>query len=233
MSVHACTVNSRFEREHVFIGLPKFEGKPDASNLCRTFLNTLATSGGLDAATLAQKLLCVAANGAAVLQGQVNGLIKRVQTTTAPHAIANHCSAHRLQLAAKDFAKDSMVQSVASLCASTYGFFFPSDYRRGLLTTVQIKVGIDELSLLIDIVTRWLSHAAPMRRLIRIYPSLVVIFEEVQEQVVSAAAHANGILHMLTDLDTYLGLLIMEPLMTAMQSTVEKFQKRVLHPRTQ
>ena len=70
MYVHAYIVNSQFEREHIFIGLPRIEGKLDASNLCQTFLNTLVTSGRPDSATLAQKLVCIAADGAAVLQGE-------------------------------------------------------------------------------------------------------------------------------------------------------------------
>ena len=78
MSVHAYTVNSQFEREHICIGLPRIEGKPDASNPTQTFLNTLETSGSLDSATLARKLVCIAADGAAVLQVKLNGLIKRV-----------------------------------------------------------------------------------------------------------------------------------------------------------
>ena len=94
------------------------------------------------------------------------------------------------ELAAEDFAKDSMIKSVTSLCAAMYGFFSHSDYRVGLLTAVQDKVDIAQNYVLKDVVTRWLSHAEPMHQLIQQYPALVVFFEEVQDEIPHARAHA-------------------------------------------
>ena len=44
MFVHAYTVNSQFEREHIFIGLPRIEGKLDASCLRSYAMLSLASS---------------------------------------------------------------------------------------------------------------------------------------------------------------------------------------------
>ena len=68
-----------------------------------------------------------------------------------------------------------------------------------------------------------MSHAEPMRRVIQQYPALVVLFEQAQDEIPHARAHASGTPHMLSDLDNYLGLLILEPLMTALENTVKKF----------
>ena len=127
MSVHAYIALPDFSRRHIFVGLSSIKGKPNPENLTALFLSALKTEGGLSATDIKRKLVCIAADGARVLQGEVSGLIARMQQSHAPHAIANHCSAHKLQLAAKGFKDDGLVVAAARLCAMTYSFFARSD----------------------------------------------------------------------------------------------------------
>ena len=79
MSVHVYTVTETFEHRHMFVGLPRIVGKPDAANLTALFHNSLTEAAELPENDLRSKLTCIAADGAAVLQGDLNGLIARVQ----------------------------------------------------------------------------------------------------------------------------------------------------------
>ena len=88
MFVHVYTVTESFERRHVFVGLPKIVGKPDAENLTALFIGYLMDDAKLTKAELRQKLACIAADGAAVLQGDISGLIARVHRHYAPLAVA-------------------------------------------------------------------------------------------------------------------------------------------------
>ena len=227
VSVHAYIVLPDFSRRPIFVGLPSIKGKPNAENLTALFLSALKTKGGLSAADIKRKLVCIAADGGRLLQGEVSGLIARMQQSHAPHAIANHCSAHRLQLAAKDFKDDGLVVAAAGLCAMTYSFFARSDYRQDILSDVQHEVRAEPNKLLRDIVTRWVSHAKSMRRVLEQYPALLVFFHKVRSEIPEANAQADGILQKLMDVDSLLGLAVLQPLMDVLEGAVQEFQSRV------
>jgi hypothetical protein len=227
MSIHMYLVDEQFERRHVFIGLPKIHGKPDGVNLSKLFIDTLSEKASLSKTDLCHKLVAIAADGACVLQGQLSGLIVRGVGECAPHAVDIWCAAHRLNLGAKDFGKQSMVVSVGGVVTGCQGFFSRSDYRCDLLNDTQELLGMPTNKLLRDIVTRWLSQAAPWRRHIEQYSALLVFFDSVQTMLLDAAAHAQGLHNQLTDLDNYLSLLLLQPLMDELESTVKLLQSRV------
>lgn len=227
MSIHCYVVMPGFQRKHVFVGLPKIQGKPNADNLRKLFLSTLREKVGLTADIIKHRLVCIAADGASVLQGELSGLITRIKAADAPFIIANHCSAHRLQLAAKDFKDDRIVEGAAGLCFMTYNFFARSDYRQGIFEKCQKEVGVKCNKLQKDVITRWISHAAPMRRVFQQYPALVYFFGVVQDEIPDAAAQACGIHHNLLDVDCLFGLVLLQPLMDAFENAVMQFQSRV------
>lgn len=48
---------------------------------------------------IAQKLVCVGADGASVMQGHKNGLVTRLKEFLAPYVVGIHCMAHKMNLA--------------------------------------------------------------------------------------------------------------------------------------
>ena len=139
MFVHVYTVTESFERRHVFVGLPKIVGKPDAANLTALFIESLMNDAQRSETELRRPFACIAADGAAVLLGDIDGLIARVHRQYAPLAVGNHCCAHKLQLAAKNFKKDSLLMSVVGLCASAFSFFHCSLNRKDELASIQAE----------------------------------------------------------------------------------------------
>jgi hypothetical protein len=133
MSLHVLIIDVDFQRPHIFVGLPDITKKPDANNLTQLFVDTLVQSADCTLSEIKRKLACIAADGAAVLQGELNDLIARVKQSYAVFVVGVHCAAHKLQLAAKDFEKDSLLVAVVSLLQAGYSFFSGSLNRPSFL----------------------------------------------------------------------------------------------------
>lgn len=226
MSIHCYIATETFEREHVFVGLPQIQCKPDASHLTPLFMSTLMSSTGLSSDAVKRKLYCIAADGAAVLQGEFSGLITRVRHEYAPFVVGNHCAAHKLQLAAKDFEKDSMLVAVMGMVQSVYTFFSNAHNRQSELLKNQKSVGIPCLKMLCDVPSRWLSQAGPMQRTLSQYPALLLTADAVNS-LPGAQDAAFTLMIKLCDIELLLGLAVLLPLMEELVSCVKLFQDRV------
>lgn len=78
MCVHVYVLDRHFKRHALYLMLAHIDSAPNADNLTKTLVDTLATAGGMEPAEVASKLGCIAADGASVLQGYRNGLLVQV-----------------------------------------------------------------------------------------------------------------------------------------------------------
>lgn len=87
-----------WKRVCIFVGIPRVQGAPNAAVLTDLAVSTLHDRLAMSAQQLRDRLVMVAADGAAVLQGLHSGLIMRVPEWSGPWAQPMHCICHRVNL---------------------------------------------------------------------------------------------------------------------------------------
>jgi hypothetical protein len=79
----------------MMIFLQKIIDGARANNLTIVIMEALHNSGGLNFATIVERLLCFGVGGVNKFQGIKIGVIKQINTNYAPFSIGVHCMAHR------------------------------------------------------------------------------------------------------------------------------------------
>jgi len=203
-----------WQRIPVFVGLPRVLGSPDAANLTDLAINTLKDRLKMTDQHLSSKTVMVACDGASVLQGRVNGLVQRVRQDVAPFAQPMHCMAHRVDLAAGVLDNHSLVSLISELVTGVNAYYCRSSMRSEQLQAVQAELALKLHAMLRDILTRWISHYAPMQRVSDHYPALVKhATDAVAECTGAQLTAAMQQLSRVTDLERYLGLAALLPML--------------------
>jgi hypothetical protein len=224
MSVHLHVV-SNYQRKPILAGLPVINEPPNAENLTKLLLCTVMTFSGLTAHQLASKLITIAADGAAVLQGEHTGVITRAFQQVGPCAQPMHCMAHRADLAASTIGENILMQQVVSLLSVTYTFFKVSTVRKQLLKDCQrrvlpsSKVGIYPKR---NVVTWWISHTYPAQVLWDMLPALLLYVSKHYEPRCTATIqlHAEMI-----DMTRLLALAAFRPMLHQLKTLILVLQK--------
>jgi hypothetical protein len=136
MSVHVYYCH-RWQRVHAFAGLPKIEGNQTAQVLLTVLVDALKGRLALTSSDLQHKLMQFACDGAAVLQGQYNGVGVRLQELC-PFMLVVHCHAHRLDLVAESMDKQPVMQQATALALAPAAYFARSTVRVSALLQVYI-----------------------------------------------------------------------------------------------
>ena len=100
--IQTCTAGSISVKFLGIVDTPK----ADADGIVRSLEK--AIQRGLDQSIhdLGSKLVAMGSDGAAVMMGCNNGVVKKVKEAVAPSLVGIHCFAHRLELACKDVVKE-------------------------------------------------------------------------------------------------------------------------------
>lgn len=214
-----------WQRESYLLAFPKILGSANAENLTSLIIQELSRRTGLSVEQLAARLIMFAADGASVLQGQFNGVIKRVKEQIAPFAHGMHCFSHRANLAAHTLDAHAIMQLAVATCKSTYNFYSKSVARLQGLVACQEELGVSTHKLLRDVETRWISHAAPMTRLLEQFPAVLKHVVDLS----STEPHNLKVQEMysrLTDLERLLALAAVQPMLAELQVLIKVTQKR-------
>lgn len=221
MSIY--TVNYHIRNSYL-LGIHKMSKSSTAENIYELVINTLKETGGMDHSMIAKKLVCVGADGASVMQGQRNGLCARLQLSASPYMIGIHCMAHRMNLAFKIVSNFPLVSKVEYLVREVHAYFCRSPKRFS-----EFKKFADGVTngnkLLKDVDTRWISLKGPAQRLFDEYASLVGVMYEHRLSV----EKAQTLLFLFTDIETYLTLAGVLPLLHEMNSLVKMSQSRTMY----
>nr|XP_006818252.1 PREDICTED: zinc finger protein 862-like [Saccoglossus kowalevskii] len=130
----------------------------------------------------AHQLVGIGTDGAAVMTGKNNGVVKKLQEF-ATTAIGIHCSAHRLQLASCQAANAApFVKKFHTILRQLYDYYDNSAVRMAGLHAVQTALGEKVLKPIQPSSTRWLSIEMSTTRLKESYVSILVSLEREGEE---------------------------------------------------
>ncbi|XP_071157050.1 zinc finger protein 862-like [Mytilus edulis] len=129
------------------------------------------------------KIVAMGTDGAAVMIGKSSGVVRKIaEETQRPFVRAIHCSAHRLELAAKDAGKEvNMAKKCDLLMLNLYLF-----YRYSPLNRSNLKIAFRSMDKKIKIPTRvggtrWLPHTEKaLKTLLSSYDAIVCHLEQMQ-----------------------------------------------------
>ena len=127
-----------------------------AENLYLEVKKALNEIVGMDDLKIAKKLVCVGADGAAVMQGQRTGLCERLQTSIVPYMLGIHCMAHRMNLSYKIVRTFPIVSKVEDLIRELHSYFCrsPRCFAEFKIFSEGVTTGNKILK---DVETRWIS----------------------------------------------------------------------------
>jgi hypothetical protein len=117
---------------------------------------------------LANRLIGIATDGAAVMIGQHRGLITSRRNTAAPWMDAIQCDAHRLNLSAGVLKRDELVTSITAVLDAAEAHFCKSPQRVNMLRNAAESVGQSYL-----VPMCWLCILPVIDRLLAVLPVLL------------------------------------------------------------
>ena len=85
--------------------------------------SSIIEHGGIDEMTIAQKSMCVWADGALVMQGHKNGLVTKLKDFATPYIVDIHYMAHRMNLAFGIVSDYPLIYKVEDLIKEIYRNF--------------------------------------------------------------------------------------------------------------
>lgn len=106
-------------RHSYLLEINKMRETSTYENIYEFVLNGLKESG-MDQLMIVKKLVCVGADGAAIMQGQRNGICVRLQLSTSPYMLNIPCMTHRMNLSFKIVSKFQSVSKVEDLVCETH-----------------------------------------------------------------------------------------------------------------
>lgn len=221
ISIHAHYVHN-FERKPVLLDLCEVTGSATAENITAALIEVV-TKYGMDNKFLAERLICVGADGASVMAGNKNGLGVALATEYAPYMVMIHCHNHKLALASKVLSTDGLVGDAENLVKSIYSFFSHSAKRARELAKAAETEQIKACKVLRPVSTRWLSLENALNNALRLYPALIAKISEDADALIPEAVYLT---RQLLDLDNMLGLALIQPLLVSLQRLSKTFQKR-------
>ncbi|KAG1673755.1 hypothetical protein FOA52_002324 [Chlamydomonas sp. UWO 241] len=222
LSVTAYIVQN-FARVPVFLALKDIKGA-GAEDLQKLIMEALLTDVGLTTDNVACKLVSFACDGANVMQGDHASLAKRVHDDAAPFLSKVWCSAHRASLVAKAQGDNPVVFLPEQLVGLIYTHFSVSGKSIGKFEDIAKVCGTKGNAALRAPETRWLSLLKPMLRVQEEYRSYVEYFYQSAEA--ADCAEAIGIFDKMVDLNSLLGLWMLEELLAAGEGSMLEWEER-------
>ena len=221
--MHVYTVKDHVRQANLLC-VRKMRANSTAENLYLEVKKALNEIAGMDDLTIAKKLVCVGADGAAVMQGQRTGLCARLQTSIAPYMLGIHCMAHRMNLAYKIVSTFPTVSKVEDLIRELHSYFCRSPKR-----FAEFKIFSEGVTagnkILKDVETRWISLHGPAERVLAEYQSLIGVLYEQRLTV----DRAPDLLNKLSDIENLLTLASLLPMLDLMNKLVKKAQDRTMY----
>ena len=178
---------------------------------------------------LGKKLVCLGSDGCAALLGQETGLYVQMVQKLAPHMASVWCNAHRGQLAGKVLSEVPVVESVTKLVGAASTHFCKSPQRQGELQACQADLGMDQLKVLRDVSTRWISLLRPLERLFTMWTALVLYCNRAASKS-KPVADAGELYNRLVLADNLLGAAMLLPMLRELNKFVKHCEERSASP---
>lgn len=183
LSVHVYIVQD-WVRVSLLVALQRVQCTPNAENLTKLIMDSVASGGGLESESIARKVISFGADGAAALQGSRSGVTTQVKEKHAPFSIGVHCVAHRCNLAFKALSNLGIFSAIEKLLGVTHAYFCKSPKRLEEFRQLAELTETKGLKMLRNVQTRWVSLIEPLRRLLSEYRTLIYkMTADLQENV--------------------------------------------------
>ena len=170
------------------------------------------------------KIICCSFDGASNMSGQYSGQAI-IRDKYNRDLVYVHCHAHRLQLVAQSASVNcKVVYSALSILGSLYSFFSRSTKRTSTLLAVQSSLEVSQAKVVQQSSTRWLAQERCVKRILRIYPSLLLCLEEIRDDWGQDAAEALGLLSALRSRNTMAALLVLDVVLDILGTMSRVFQ---------
>jgi hypothetical protein len=161
----------------------------------------------LESRELYKKISAISTDSEAALCSLENGVCGHLLKER-KNLIAVHCVAHRLVLCAKDLVQSNIqFKALNNLVHGLCSFFTRSPKKMEILLKEEAKMLEDQLKLFMPLDERWLSHYPAVKRIIKIYSSLICALQELSGEYPMASAYHTqltkfrviGLLHAFAD----------------------------------
>jgi hypothetical protein len=182
------------------------------------------------------KMRGVGTDGASVMTGSKNGVVKKLKDKV-PTLIGVHCTAHRLNLASSQAAKNvTDVKQFDDVLRQLYDFFDNSNVRTaGFLVVQKILFAEKDLvaegargglpgKLLAPSTTRWLSIGHSVERIRKAFPDLIVALQ--REGTERTDAKAIGLCRLVTTYKFAATMLLLCDILPHINTLSKIFQKQ-------
>ena len=120
--MHVYTIKDHVHQANLLC-VHKMRANSTAENLYLEVKKALNEIAGMDDLIIAKKLVCVGADGAAIMQGERTSLCARLQTSIAPYMLGIHYMAHWMNLAYKIVSTFPTVSKVEDLIHELHLYF--------------------------------------------------------------------------------------------------------------
>ena len=162
--------------------------RPNARNITDCITDACSTYPNVK-----EKIIALGSDGAAVMQGKKNGVIKLLQDEVDGSIIGVHCCAHRLELAYKDVIKDQPLHGkLDRFLLDLYLFYHNSAVQRSNLMNAFRAFNIPSAIPTRVGGTRWLPHTKrALRNLFAGYRAIVEHLDQIQHDP-TASKDAKG-----------------------------------------
>lgn len=206
--VYVKTLNENYEPVTKFLAVKKLSGG-DATSIKQAVINSIENDG--DCSDWRDRLVCCTVDGASVMTGRLNGMVKQVQEEV-PHLIGVHCTAHRLELAIHDAAKQvKYVTDIDNTLQELYKVYHYSPKNWACLQTTGVAIGVKVLKPTNILGTRWVSHRhRAVIVLLNNWAAIVTHLSQLQQGRGEQAARAKGLYNTLTSVRFVLFIKLLE-----------------------
>lgn len=189
-------------------------------------MEVLTSTGEMTPAQIAQKLVGMAGDGAAVISGQYSGVQAQLRMNHAPHVVWSHCAGHKINLIAGVVVKVPLVASLETVLKMAGNFFSNSPQRLSNLAEWQDWTETEELKMKKFLSVRWLSAYGCNERLIQQYrPLLLTVQQWARKEGSAQSGPATALCEQLCTASVYLTAIAMQPLLEVLQVVCKRSQK--------
>ena len=209
----------------VFICMKKLGLQTSAQQQLNVLLTALADFAEVSLKDLQKKLVAVAADGCAAMQGHRGGLLTLLQKKC-PHMLAINCTAHKVNLAAEICDKDVPFHRISSAIRELATYINASPLRTERLEQLQVELKLEQIKPVTVNDTRWMPLYGALKNMLKFLPAALALLRQDRDKV----THARTLLHELTCAPVLFGLHAIMPLLSSLEHLTKVVQSQHLYP---
>jgi len=213
----------------VFICMKKLGLQTSARQQMNCLLTALAEFAEVSLEDLQKKLVAVAADGCAAMQGHRGGLLPLLQKKC-PHMLAINCTAHKVNLAAEICDTDAGFSRISTVIREVAGYINASCLRTERLQELQELLQLEKVKPITVNDTRWMPLYGALKNMLKFYPAALALLRQDRDSRSGSVLHAKTLYNELTSAPVLFGLHAIMPLLSSLEHLTKVVQSQHLYP---